>query len=240
MRRAAATSCRRRCPWAPAPWPRCSGWTGHRGTVVRGGRAGRGGGVADVNSQGDVAGQRTAVERAVAAAAARGGREERAARSARPSIARYEAGGRPPASVLERLTVSAPRIPVIRKWTAGSPGRGRGEAVPGPAGGEPGAVDRLRGAAGARRRVRLEARGGADRPAQADARWRARPRGGRLRLPREGARGARGRGRVTGKALAGKVAIVTGGAAAWPRHRPVAGGRRRLRGSLSPRRGAGR
>src|SRR6185503_8966457 len=93
--------------------------------------------------------------------------------------------------------------------------RGRGEAVPGPAGGEPGAVDRVRGAAAARGRGRLHRGGagpGAGGPAEADARRGPGPLGGGSGVAREGGGGPGRRAGVTeAKTLAGRVVIVTGG-----------------------------
>jgi len=79
-------------------------------------------GVANINSPGQIviAGHRTAVERAVAAAAARGGKKS----VLLPVSAPFHCAVMKPAadrlaSELERLTVSAPRIPVIRNVDGG-------------------------------------------------------------------------------------------------------------------------
>ena len=79
-------------------------------------------GVANINSPGQIviAGHRTAVERAVAAAAARGGRKSVLLPVSAPfHCALMKPAADRLASELERLTVSAPRIPVIRNVDGG-------------------------------------------------------------------------------------------------------------------------
>ena len=176
-------------------------------------------GVANINSPGQIviAGHRSAVERAVAGAAARGARKS----VMLPVSAPFHCALMKPAAdrlagELDRVTVSAPAHPDrAQRGRRGHHVRGRGEAVPRPAGGEPGALDGLRGAPGARGGHRVPRGGpgpGADRPAQAHARRGAGPRGGGSGVAREGGGGPdRGAGVTETKALAGKVAIVTGG-----------------------------
>jgi len=79
-------------------------------------------GVANINSPGQIviAGHRTAVERAVAAAAARGGKKSVLLPVSAPfHCALMKPAADRLASELERLTVSAPRIPVIRNVDGG-------------------------------------------------------------------------------------------------------------------------
>ena len=79
-------------------------------------------GVANINSPGQIviAGHRTAVERAVAAAAARGGRKSVLLPVSAPfHCALMKPAADRLASELERLTVSAPRIPVVRNVDGG-------------------------------------------------------------------------------------------------------------------------
>jgi [acyl-carrier-protein] S-malonyltransferase len=78
--------------------------------------------VANINSPGQIviAGHRTAVERAVAAAAARGGRKSVLLPVSAPfHCALMKPAADRLASELERLTVSAPRIPVVRNVDGG-------------------------------------------------------------------------------------------------------------------------
>src|SRR4030095_9028048 len=93
-------------------------------------------------------------------------------------------------------------------------GQGR-QALPRPTGGEPGPLDGLRGAPAPRGRRGLPRSGGAPGThgvAQAHARRRAQPGGGRSGVPRQGRRPPAGRRTVSEvKALAGRVAVVTGG-----------------------------
>jgi len=79
-------------------------------------------GVANINSPGQIviAGHRTAVERAVAAAAARGGKKSVLLPVSAPfHCALMKPAADRLASELERLTVSAPRIPVVRNVDGG-------------------------------------------------------------------------------------------------------------------------
>ena len=79
-------------------------------------------GVANINSPGQIviAGHRTAVERAVAAAAARGGKKSVLLPVSAPfHCALMKPAADRLAAELERLTVSAPRIPVIRNVDGG-------------------------------------------------------------------------------------------------------------------------
>ena len=79
-------------------------------------------GVANINSPGQIviAGHRTAVERAVAAAAARGGRKSVLLPVSAPfHCALMKPAAERLAAELERLTVSAPRIPVVRNVDGG-------------------------------------------------------------------------------------------------------------------------
>jgi [acyl-carrier-protein] S-malonyltransferase len=79
-------------------------------------------GVANINSPGQIviAGHRTAVERAVAAAAARGGMKSVLLPVSAPfHCALMKPAADRLASELERLTVSAPRIPVVRNVDGG-------------------------------------------------------------------------------------------------------------------------
>jgi [acyl-carrier-protein] S-malonyltransferase len=79
-------------------------------------------GVANINSPGQIviAGHRTAVERAVAAAAARGGRKSVLLPVSAPfHCALMKPAADRLASELDRLTVSAPRIPVVRNVDGG-------------------------------------------------------------------------------------------------------------------------
>jgi [acyl-carrier-protein] S-malonyltransferase len=79
-------------------------------------------GVANINSPGQIviAGHRTAVERAVAAAEARGGKKSVLLPVSAPfHCALMKPAADRLASELERLTVSAPRIPVVRNVDGG-------------------------------------------------------------------------------------------------------------------------
>jgi [acyl-carrier-protein] S-malonyltransferase len=79
-------------------------------------------GVANINSPGQIviAGHRTAVERAVAAAAARGGKKSVLLPVSAPfHCALMKPAADRLASELDRLTVSAPRIPVVRNVDGG-------------------------------------------------------------------------------------------------------------------------
>jgi [acyl-carrier-protein] S-malonyltransferase len=79
-------------------------------------------GVANINSPGQIviAGHRTAVERAVAAAAARGGKKSVLLPVSAPfHCALMKPAADRLASELERLTVNAPRIPVVRNVDGG-------------------------------------------------------------------------------------------------------------------------
>jgi [acyl-carrier-protein] S-malonyltransferase len=79
-------------------------------------------GVANINSPGQIviAGHRTAVERAVAAAAARGGKKSVLLPVSAPfHCALMKPAADRLATALERVTVSAPRIPVVRNVDGG-------------------------------------------------------------------------------------------------------------------------
>jgi len=169
-------------------------------------------GVANINSPGQivVAGHRTAVERAVAGAGARGGKKSVILPVSAPfHCALMKPAADRLAAELDRVAVSTPRIRIVRNVDGGvttsadevkpflvqqvaSPVRWTdctGHRVP-------------RGGPGA----------GADRPAQAHPRRRARPPGGGPCLAGQGGgRPGRGPGVSEAKTLAGKVAIVTGG-----------------------------
>ena len=149
----AASSCRRRCRWAPGAMAALMGVElaaveqvcaeAAQGEVVE---------VANINSPGQIviAGHRAAVERAVSAG--RGARrpEERAAPGERALPLRADdAGGRSPRRGAGAGRGERPAHPGRPQRGRGRhPDRRRGQAVPGPAGGQPGALDRLRAAAG--------------------------------------------------------------------------------------------
>jgi 3-oxoacyl-(acyl-carrier-protein) reductase/malonyl CoA-acyl carrier protein transacylase len=176
--------------------------------------------VANINSPGQIviAGHRAAVERAVQAAAALGGRKS----VLLPVSAPFHSALMKPAAdrlaaELEQVTPKPPRVPVARNVDGGLTTTGDDvKAVPRPPGGEPGALDRVPAHPGARRRHGV-ARGGAGPRAhgiaQAHHRRSARARRGGSRVTAQG-RGSpcRGpRGVTESKALAGRIAIVTGG-----------------------------
>ena len=119
----AASSCRTRCRSVSARWPRCSASTRplpRRSAPSRPG--GRWSAVANINAPGQVviAGHKTAVERAVKAAAARGGRKS----VMLPVSAPFHSALMKPAAdrlaaELTGVHVVAPRIPVVRNVDAG-------------------------------------------------------------------------------------------------------------------------
>ena len=137
---------------------------GRRRGGVRGGRAGRG----RRRGQHQLAGadrDRRPPHRGGARGGAAGGarrQQERDAAGERALPLRAdEAGRRSPRRGLERVAVARRACPVVRNVDAGltTDGRRR-EAVPGPTGGEPGALDRLRGAPAPRGRRRVSSRWG--------------------------------------------------------------------------------
>ena len=198
-------------------------------------------GVANINAPGQVviAGHKAAVERAVRAAASRGGRKS----VMLPVSAPFHSALMKPAA--DRLAAELAGVRGERTAHPRGEERGRrgddvgrrGEAFPRAAGRKPGPMDRLRGAAPPRGRHGLF-RGGAgarlDRTPQADPVRRAGPRGGGPGLAREGA-GGRGGGRHRDRSEApGRARRDRDGR--QPRHRsrerPPAGRGRGLRGSL--------
>ena len=157
----AASSCRKRCRWAWARWPRSSASdlavaeeacvAAAQGEVV---------GVANINSPGQIviAGHRGAVERAVKAAAERGGKKSMLL----PVSAPFHCALMKPAA--DRLAAELERRDGVRAALPGGPERRcrghhrrrGGEAVPRAPGGQPGAVDGGPRPAGPRGRGRVD------------------------------------------------------------------------------------
>jgi len=223
------------------------GGAGRGRAALRRGRAGEVVGVANINSPGQIviAGHRAAVERAVEAAAARGGRKS----VLLPVSAPFHCALMKPAAdrlvaELERVAVSDPRIPVVRNVDAGVT-RTADEVKPflvqqvaSPVRWTD-CMERLarEGATGF-----LEVGPGRVLTGLLSARSTARA-ATRWRIPRRSRRPWRRwrRERVTeGKALAGKVAIVTGAAGASASPSPGPWQRTAPPCSLWPRRGASR
>ena len=120
---AGASSCRRPCPSARGRWPRSWAWScrSSRRSAARRRRA-RCVDVANINSPGQIviAGHRSAVERAVALAAARGGKRASCCPVSAPFHCRLmEPAAERLAAVLAGVRGGGPRVPVVRNVDAG-------------------------------------------------------------------------------------------------------------------------